>query len=324
MINEHREDYPKKDDFRIDAVRLRDQITSPARTILLVLLAASALVFVIACSNVANLILARSVRREGELAIRAALGATAGALRRTLLAESLVLCGAGAALGVADRLADGRGARAVCGAVLRPRARSLRGRHPAVGRRRPGAGLRRAPRVRAPAAVVRRGERLRPLERQRPDDLGHQPAAAPVRGHADRRVVRPAGRRRHAADDAVRAAAGANGHATRATCWRCTCRSTTNARGRRSLPLYKEAIRRISALPGVEQVSVGTLVPWREAGAFFAAQFTVEGYAKADGEEDPRGTLPHHVAELLRRRSACPLLAGRDFNDATAATARKS
>ena len=47
-----------------------------------------------------NLILARSVRREGELAVRAALGASRGALRRTLLAESLVLCGAGAVLGV--------------------------------------------------------------------------------------------------------------------------------------------------------------------------------------------------------------------------------
>src|SRR6185295_6596720 len=66
----------------------------------LVLLAASGLIFVIACSNVAYLILARSVRREGELAIRAALGAGVGALRRTLLAESLLLCGAGAALGV--------------------------------------------------------------------------------------------------------------------------------------------------------------------------------------------------------------------------------
>ena len=56
--------------------------------------------FVIACSNVANLILARTVRREGELGIRAALGASTGALRRILLAESLVLCVAGAALGV--------------------------------------------------------------------------------------------------------------------------------------------------------------------------------------------------------------------------------
>ena len=100
MVKEHPEAYSAKADFRIDAVRLRDQITSPARTVLLVLLAASGLVFIIACSNVANLILARSVRREGELAIRAALGASAGALRRTLLAESLLLCGAGAALGV--------------------------------------------------------------------------------------------------------------------------------------------------------------------------------------------------------------------------------
>src|SRR5207249_3181140 len=100
ILKEHPESYSTKADFRIDAVRLRDQITSPARTVLLVLLAASALIFVIACSNVANLILARSVRREGELAIRAALGAGTAALRRTLLAESLLLCGCGAALGV--------------------------------------------------------------------------------------------------------------------------------------------------------------------------------------------------------------------------------
>src|SRR4029077_10315132 len=79
---------------------LRDEITSGARTVLLVLLAASGLVFIIACSNVANLILARTVRREGELSIRAALGASAWMLRRMLLAESLLLCGAGATIGV--------------------------------------------------------------------------------------------------------------------------------------------------------------------------------------------------------------------------------
>src|SRR5580698_2983946 len=100
MVKEHPEAYSPKADFRIDATLLRDQITSRARTVLLVLLAASVLVFVIACSNVANLILARSVRREGELGIRAALGASTAALRRTLLAESLLLCGAGAALGI--------------------------------------------------------------------------------------------------------------------------------------------------------------------------------------------------------------------------------
>jgi putative ABC transport system permease protein len=100
MQKDHPEAYPDNGAFRIDARMLRDQITSGARTVLLVLLAASGLVFIIACSNVANLILARTVRREGELSIRAALGASTGALRRMLLAESLLLCGAGAALGV--------------------------------------------------------------------------------------------------------------------------------------------------------------------------------------------------------------------------------
>ena len=136
IVKEHPESYPANADFRIDAVRLRDQIVSPARTVLLVLLAASALVFVIACSNVANLILARSVRREGELAIRAALGAGAGALRRTLLAESLLLCGAGRDPRRRDRAADGRDPGALRGALLGTRARRDRGREPAVGRRR--------------------------------------------------------------------------------------------------------------------------------------------------------------------------------------------
>src|SRR5271156_2840778 len=100
MVKEHPEAYSPKADGRIEAVRLRDQITSRAKTVLLVLMAASVLIFIIACSNVANLILSRSVRREGELAIRAALGASRATLRRTLLAESLLLCGAGALLGV--------------------------------------------------------------------------------------------------------------------------------------------------------------------------------------------------------------------------------
>jgi putative ABC transport system permease protein len=100
MKREHLEAYPAKADFRISAVRLRDQLASGARTILLVLMAASVLVFVIACANVANLILARTVRRERELGIRAALGASTVALRRSLLAESLLLCVAGAAIGL--------------------------------------------------------------------------------------------------------------------------------------------------------------------------------------------------------------------------------
>src|SRR5215813_8191901 len=100
MKKDHSEAYPPSGQFSIDAKLLRDEITSGARTVLLVLLGASGLVFIIACCNVANLILARTVRREGELAVRTAMGASTSALRRMLLAESLLLCGAGAAVGI--------------------------------------------------------------------------------------------------------------------------------------------------------------------------------------------------------------------------------
>jgi predicted permease len=96
MTAAHPEVYKPDDHYKIDVTRMHDQINSRANTILWVLFAASGLLFVIACSNVANLVLARTVRREAELAIRSALGATTAALRRSLLAESLILCGSGA------------------------------------------------------------------------------------------------------------------------------------------------------------------------------------------------------------------------------------
>jgi predicted permease len=75
---------------------MHDQINAQANAILWILFAASGLLFVIASSNVANLVLARTVRRESELAVRLALGASTRVIRRSLLAEGLVLCGSGA------------------------------------------------------------------------------------------------------------------------------------------------------------------------------------------------------------------------------------
>jgi len=95
MLASHPEVYKPEDHFTISVSRMHDQINSTANTILWVLFAASGLLFVIASSNVANLVLARTVRRESELAVRSALGASRAILRRSLLAESLVLCVSG-------------------------------------------------------------------------------------------------------------------------------------------------------------------------------------------------------------------------------------
>jgi predicted permease len=79
---------------------------------------------------------------------------------------------------------------------------------------------------------------------------------------------------------------------------------------------YKETMRRITQLPGVERVAIGTIIPWREAGNFGAGfQFTAEGYARANGEEDPRARF-RSVSEGFFAALGVPIIAGRDFNDA--------
>ena len=79
---------------------------------------------------------------------------------------------------------------------------------------------------------------------------------------------------------------------------------------------YKEAMRRIAEVPGVERVAVGTAVPWRDAGIFGPGfQFSAEGYAKANGEEDPRARF-RTVSPGFFAALGVPILAGRDFNEA--------
>ena len=94
-------DYPKVNaGIGVKVTSLRDKLAGDVRTQLLLLLGAVGMVLLIACVNVANMLLARSFSREKEMAIRTALGASRGQLLRQLLAESLVLAAAGGALGI--------------------------------------------------------------------------------------------------------------------------------------------------------------------------------------------------------------------------------
>ena len=98
---DHPDAYDAASNYHVTLTPFREVLGERARLTLWLLMGAAAFVLVIACANVANLTLMRSVRREQELVIRTALGAGARTLRRLLLAENLVLALAGGALGIA-------------------------------------------------------------------------------------------------------------------------------------------------------------------------------------------------------------------------------
>ncbi len=316
MMKEHPEAYSAKGHTQIDARLLRDQITSRARTILLVLLAASGLVFIIACSNVANLILARTVRREGELAIRAALGANTVALRRTLLAESLLLCGAGAALGVLS-------ARPMVAILARYASRfSVRALDLMVDSSLLWVGA-----LLAVVAAVLLAFVPRLPSADKSYGFGLSQSSLRITGSANRRL-RVFAVIQIAASFVLLAGASMflktllslqaaqTGFDTRHV---LAVNVPVMSYGRtpdQIVGFYKETMRRIKELPGVDDVATGANVPWRDAGDFgFGLEFSGDGHVRTPGEEYPRARF-RTVSPGFFAAVGVPILSGRDFTDA--------
>jgi predicted permease len=315
ILREHPEAYSARARVGLQVRTLQEQLASPARTILLLLLVAAAVVFVIACSNVANLILARSVRREAELAVRAALGAGPGALRRTLLAESLVLCAAGAILGLTL-------AQPLLTVAARYAARfSIRALEATVdaGVLWLGVGL-------AALASVLLAYVPRLPSSDQPAGLGLAGGSVRMTPATSRRL-RLFATTQIACSFVLLAGAGTliatlnalqtarTGYDMRQVLAIDVPPPATGFGGPATLDFFQEATRRVGALPGVQGVAAGMVVPWRDPSDNLKFQFTVEGYQAADGEDDPtarfRPVSPGFFGVL-----GVPILAGRDFTDA--------
>jgi putative ABC transport system permease protein len=315
MVSQHSADYAKTGDNQISVKLLREQITSRARTVLLVLLAASGLIFIIACSNVANLILARSVRREGELAIRAALGASASALRRTLLAESLILCVVGATLGVITarpllavlaRYASRFSVRALdltvdstmlwVGALLAVISAVLLAYVPHL----PNANTSQTP------GLTSGGVRITGSTSRRLRVFAIVQIAASFMLLAGASML---------LKTLLAMQAAQTGLDTRHVLAINVPAISYGKTPEQIVDFYKESMRRIESLPGVNKTAFGIVVPWRDAGSFGPGfEFTADGHVKGPGEDDPRAQLrtisPGFFAAL-----GVPIIAGRDFNE---------
>jgi predicted permease len=314
MVSAHPEVYKPGDHYQIAVTRMHDQINSRARTILWVLFAASTLLFVIACSNVANLILARAVRREPEMAIRAALGATTSAFRRSLLAEGLVLCGSGALAGIAIA-APMVAVLARYASRFSVRALDLTLDFSMVWI---GAGL-------ALLAAVFLAFVPRLPAPDSSSGFSLSSSGVRVSGGSSRRLGIFA-ITQITASFLLLAGAGAliktllvlektqppfeTAHVLAVDLPVMTDGRTPD----QVRDFYREAQRRVSALPGVQHVSSSFGVPWRDGRALsISFTFSVEG-ARRDKDEDPRARF-RSISPGYFETLGVPIVEGRDFRD---------
>ena len=305
------------------AVPLKDEIVGTAESTLLVLAGAASAVLLLACVNVAGLLLGRAAGRSREIGVRAALGATRWRLARQLLIESIVLATVGGTIGVGAGVHRDRGARAVrpvrhaaaaddCGRTLgccstRWRRRSssalLFGLAPALRLARAGVGEALKEGGRAVAGSPHR--RLRHvlaaaevalafvlvvssglLLRSFVSMIDTNPGFQPGRG--DHRVRRPP-----------------YAHGT-----------TRNA----AADFYRRAAERLLALPGVREAAFSSDLPW--TGYDENTSFSIAGRQFPAGE-GPEARY-HFITDGYTRATGTPLVAGRDLTRSETRRTRRS
>jgi predicted permease len=307
--------YRPNDHYRIDVTRMHTQINARANMVLWVLFAAAALLFIIACSNVANLVLARTVRREPELALRSALGAGTPELRRSLLAESLVLCGSGvlAALVLAWPMVAVLGRYAARFSV---RAEGLKldfnlvwfGIVLALAAALFLAFIPRLPSADAPLGTALTG------------------GSARVTGSSNRRLRIFAIMQITASFLLLTGAAVLmrtlyvleNTRPPFDTSHVLAVNLPVMTYGRtpdQVQEFYREVKRRVSAIPGVTRASTGFSVPWRDDQALnIAFTFAAQGAVPKNGIDDWRAKFRSISPEFFETLGM-PLIEGRDFRD---------
>jgi putative ABC transport system permease protein len=314
MLSAHPEIYKPEDHYTIAVTRMHDQINSRANAILWVLFAASALLFLIACSNVANLVLARTVRRESELAVRSALGASTAALRRCLLAEGIILCGSGAlaALILAVPMVAVLGRYAARFSV---RANDLRLDFSLVWF---GIGLALLaaiflafiPRLPAPDApqggLSGRGSRVAGGSSGRLRVFAVTQIAASFLLLAGACVLM---KTLFVLEESRPPFDSANVLALNLPVM------TYGKTPEQVREFYREVRRRVAALPAVEHVSEGFSVPWRgDAAGGISFSFAAQGAKRKNGQPDFRARF-RSISPGFFETFGVPILEGRDFND---------
>jgi putative ABC transport system permease protein len=309
---DHPEAYDAASGFHVTLKPFHEVLGERARLTLWLLMGAAAFVLIIACANVANLTLMRSVRREHELVVRAALGAGAARLRRLLLAENLVLALLGGGLGLLLAFA-GVGMLTSFAERYSPRANEIRVDGMVLGftlglALLVSVILSYAPRLAKESALgawlAGGGKRATGnLRRQRLQRVlvVAQVAVSVVLLTGAGLLTRTM----------LRLSVVNPGMNTENVLTMEVPPDGTDPSNAITVARYEEMRSRLSALPGVKEVALGSTVPLRTAG--FMLELKAEGRPVAPGEPMPRAEYRTASPEYFRA-AGIPVLKGKEFS----------